>query len=741
MTPLLGLALLALGAASAHAEDVWAVTTANSLIRFDSGAPGTINALVPISGLQSGESILAIDFRPVTGQLYGLGSTSRLYVLSTTTGIATQVGSGPFTPALSGTDFGFDFNPFNDRIRMVGDADQNLSIDPNTAVVTTQAALNPGNPNVVGAAYTNNYAGATATTLYVIDSSTDSLLILNPPANGTLTTVGPLGVNTSGLVGFDIAPPTNKAYAAMTQPASSASSLYQLNLTTGAASLVGTIGGGVTVRGIALPTFNPTIYAVTSANHLLRFSSATPGTLLGDAQITGLQAGETVLGIDFRPATGQLYGLASTSRLYTIDTTSGAATQVGSAGAFTLNGTSFGFDFNPFNDRIRVVSNSEQNLRLNPNDGTLAAADTALSYAAGDAHAGANPSIVGSAYSNNVPGAASTTLFGIDSTFDTLVIQNPPNGGALNTARALGMNTSDLVGFDIATANGQGYAVLTIGGAPQLFTIALPAGPATLVGTVGGSPTVQGMAVAMPGQLAFSQIGYTVSESAGAATITVIRTGGSDGPVTVNYAASNGTATAGQDYTATSGTLVFLHGETTKTFSVPILEDAVLEGDETLSLALSNPTNGATLAGPSAAVLTILDNESPPTATATPTPTRTPTPTATPFPRPNVAVAVTPTAGTLTTTITARDAACSGGNNQLQSLQFTRLANATVDVATSPATTVSAMPTTVSLPAHPASIVLTVHRVTAGVAATVELTVSDGCGSWPTFIGGGPSAF
>jgi hypothetical protein len=51
------------------------------------------------------------------------------------------------------------------------------------------------------------------------------------------------------------------------------------------------------------------------------------------------------------------------------------------------------------------------------------------------------------------------------------------------------------------------------------------------------------------------------------------------------------------------------------------------------------------------------------------------------------------------------------------------------------------MPTTVSLPAHPASIVLTVHRVTAGVAATVELTVSDGCGSWPTFIGGGPSAF
>ncbi|HEY7061018.1 MAG TPA: choice-of-anchor Q domain-containing protein [Chloroflexota bacterium] len=137
----------------------------------------------------------------------------------------------------------------------------------------------------------------------------------------------------------------------------------------------------------------------------------------------------------------------------------------------------------------------------------------------------------------------------------------------------------------------------------------------------------------------------------------------------------------------------------------------------------------------------------PPTATPTrtppPTATPLPPPTATPYPRPKVAVGVSPnpSAGTLQTSITARDAGCAGGNNQLVSLQFTRLTNATVDVATAPPTSVAA-PSTLSLPApHPASIGLTVHRLTAGQAATVELIVTDGCGAWPTFVGGGPSSF
>jgi hypothetical protein len=234
---------------------------------------------------------------------------------------------------------------------------------------------------------------------------------------------------------------------------------------------------------------------LTTTNQLVSFDSATPGTINTTVGITGLQAGETLLGIDFRPANGGLYALGSTSRLYSINPLTGVATQVGSAGSFTLSGTSFGADFNPTVDRLRVTSNTGQNLRLNPNDGTLSATDTPLAYAAGDANAGTTPRVVGSAYTNNFAGAVSTTLYAIDSNLDVLATQNPPNAGVLNTVGALGFNTSDLVGFDIS-GSGIAYALLTAPAAnsSQLFTINLSTGAATLIGTVGGGVTLNGLA-------------------------------------------------------------------------------------------------------------------------------------------------------------------------------------------------------------------------------------------------------
>src|SRR5262249_25655503 len=155
---------------------------------------------------------------------------------------------------------------------------------------------------------------------------------------------------------------------------------------------------------------------LTSTGNLVTFDSATPGTISTTVAITGLQAGETLLGIDRRPANGLLHGLGSTSRIYTINTTTGVATSVGASPfAPALTGTAFGFDFNPVPDRIRVASTDTTNFRLNPNDGTLAGTDTLLAYAAGDSGAGITPRVVGSAYTNNFNGAAVTTLFGIDS--------------------------------------------------------------------------------------------------------------------------------------------------------------------------------------------------------------------------------------------------------------------------------------------------------------------------------------
>jgi VCBS repeat-containing protein len=112
------------------------------------------------------------------------------------------------------------------------------------------------------------------------------------------------------------------------------------------------------------------------------------------------------------------------------------------------------------------------------------------------------------------------------------------------------------------------------------------------------------------GAFRFSASSYSVNEGGGSSTITVVRTGGSAEAVTVGYTTRNGTATAGADYTTTGGILRFAAGETSKTFSVAIIDDAAVEGNEFLNLELSAPTGGASLGSPASAILTILDNDS-----------------------------------------------------------------------------------------------------------------------------------
>jgi hypothetical protein len=234
-----------------------------------------------------------------------------------------------------------------------------------------------------------------------------------------------------------------------------------------------------------------TLFATTSTGNLLRFDSATPGTIDATVSISGLQAGESLLGIDFRPASGVLYGLGSTNRLYTIDP-AGAATQIG--GPFALNSGSFGFDFNPTVDRIRVVNSADDNIRLNPVTGALAATDTSLAYGTLDVNAGQDANVVGSGYTNSFPGAMSTTLFGIDAALGVLVTQIPPNAGTLNTIGALGVLMSSNVGFDIAFPGNLGFAALqTPGGFSSLYSVNLTTGQASLIGAIGNGEVITGL--------------------------------------------------------------------------------------------------------------------------------------------------------------------------------------------------------------------------------------------------------
>lgn len=238
----------------------------------------------------------------------------------------------------------------------------------------------------------------------------------------------------------------------------------------------------------------PDMVAATTNNTLIRFNGSTPGTVASSTAITGLQSGESVVGIDVRPATGQLYAVGSTGRLYTINPSTGAASQSGPS-ALSLTGTIFGVDFNPVPDRLRIVSEQEQNLRVNV-ETAEATVDGTLAYADGDANAGTNPNVVAAGYTNSVAGAQTTTLYVIDSNLDTLATQNPPNEGVLNTVGQLGVNASEIVGFDIAADGNRAFAAVTPQGATasELHSIDLSSGRATRVGPIGGGQTVRGLA-------------------------------------------------------------------------------------------------------------------------------------------------------------------------------------------------------------------------------------------------------
>lgn len=242
--------LLSAGLASqAHAVAVYGVASGQgtSLVTFDSSNPGVVNRTVAITGITG--TLLGIDVRPATGQLFALTSTSQLYTVDPVTGVATFVST--LSSPLTGSSASIDFNPTVDRLRIVGNNGQNLRVNVDTGAATVDGSIafaagdsNAGDvPNVVGIAYTNSFAGATTTTLFDFELGNNVLTVQAPPNNGTLNTIGLL--NAAGLSGFDIFAFGNRAFA------SSATGFYSVDLLTGATTLIGAFGSGVRISDIA----------------------------------------------------------------------------------------------------------------------------------------------------------------------------------------------------------------------------------------------------------------------------------------------------------------------------------------------------------------------------------------------------------------------------------------------------------------------------------------------------------
>ncbi|MFD1256182.1 DUF4394 domain-containing protein [Mucilaginibacter terrae] len=445
--------------------NVYALQQDNKILAFNAQSGTIFNQATSITGMQTGENMLAIDYRPATGQLYGVSSGSRIYVINPLTAVARAIGSAPFTPAIDGTVIGIDFNPTVDRIRLVTSNGQNLRLNPETGTVAfTDAAINGASgAKISSVAYTENKAGAATTILYDIDAVTKKLYKQDPPNDGRLVEVGALGVDATEVTDFDISPDGKAALVPIT--VGGKQGMYVLDLTNGKAYK--SLEFPVKVLSLAIQT-DPVAYALSSDNELMIFNPANIAPIA--KAITGLQTGETILGIDFRPLNGQIYALGSTSRIYTLNASSGLATSVGTL-TTALSGVSFGFDFNPVADRIRIVSNTGQNLRVNPADGATTV-DGSITPTA-------NLALSATAYTNSFAGATATTMFAINASTGRLYSLTDPNSGVLaNDIGSLGVTIDAANGFDISSRTGDAYAILTVGGTTRFYGINLTTGAA-----------------------------------------------------------------------------------------------------------------------------------------------------------------------------------------------------------------------------------------------------------------------
>ena len=235
--------LTAGGASRADGPILLALTEDGTLLRFSADRPGdvTTGRVTGVSGL------VGLDRRPANGLVYGLTDGGDVCRVDPASGAATVV-STLTAPFNGGPRSGLDFNPKTDRLRLVGADGQNLrvNVDNGATAVDRPLAFDRKDPHfgeapaIAGTAYTNNLAAADTTDMFDLDTGHDLLLKQDPPNDGVLTTVGPLGVHVPAHAGFDIVTDgsgKNRGFAAFS------STLYEVDLATGAAKSLGAIGG------------------------------------------------------------------------------------------------------------------------------------------------------------------------------------------------------------------------------------------------------------------------------------------------------------------------------------------------------------------------------------------------------------------------------------------------------------------------------------------------------------------
>ncbi|MGW0809650.1 DUF4394 domain-containing protein [Nonomuraea sp. NPDC002799] len=241
----------------------------------------------------------------------------------------------------------------------------------------------------------------------------------------------------------------------------------------------------------------PRVTGLTTAGDLVVFDAGDPRYVSRTGRISGLKGDMKVVGIDYRVQNGKLYAVGDKGGVYTLD--NGAKATKVSQLTVALNGKTFGVDFNPAANRLRVISDAGQNLRHNLDDpggtpaaGTTATDGTLTNPPVPPATAGVTAlGVTGAGYTNNdLDAATGTTLFDLDTTADQVSLQSPANAGSLAPTGKLGVDADTDAGFDVysqlrkgVTVSNTAYATLKVDGAYRFYAVNGLTGNAVVMGT------------------------------------------------------------------------------------------------------------------------------------------------------------------------------------------------------------------------------------------------------------------
>lgn len=507
--------------------DAWLLTTTGELVAVDLDDPSSNLTFSRPSGLAAAtsttpaERLIDIDYRNADGALYGISDQNKIYLINPvlgTTSLISRLRNAANTADydLDGSaSYSMDFDPVSDSLRLIGSNGDNLSVDVASGQVSVGTSVAGGGAVITGSAYNDDFdASGRKAQLYTIDADRD-LVYLQDPVTGAQSAPVALGVDATAVRGYDIDPVTGLGHAILTVAGKTRIYTIDPNAAGAAATPVGPkdfLPGDVVYRGIAVVTpSNPTVFGLSDDNKLYQFTARNPALVSNPASITlpvGAPAGETVLGLDFRPSDGKLYGLGSSGRIYRISAdaaTLGSASLVSTLSADAADtsspytglsaASSYATDFSPVapggtadypdQGRLRIIGSDQSNALAIIDNGAVTT-QTAVTPA--------SPTVAAAAYSNSYRGSLISSLYTV--TGGNLAILNQtasssaPEGG-LTTVGALGITINGRAGLDIAGRSNDNVllaARTTASGPLTLYRLALfgSSNLATAVDSIGG---------------------------------------------------------------------------------------------------------------------------------------------------------------------------------------------------------------------------------------------------------------